>query len=87
MKIMQKKVKMLADGEDNEENQNPVANSINESTNKKVANHCYKFQNGIQTIVTTSQLACIATTTLYLQINLKKQKMCMKKSNVNKANK
>jgi hypothetical protein len=43
MKIMQKKVKMLADGEDNEENQNPVANSINESTNKKVANHCYKF--------------------------------------------
>ncbi len=76
MKIMQKKVKMLANGEDRGESQNPIANSVNESTNKKVANHCYKFYNGIQTIATTSQLACIATTTSYLQINFnKKQEM------------
>jgi hypothetical protein len=47
MKIMQKKVKMLANGEDREERQNLIANSVNESTNKKVANHRYKFYNGI----------------------------------------
>jgi hypothetical protein len=47
MKIMQKKVKMLVDGEDKEESQNPVTNSLNKSTNKKVANHHYKFYNGI----------------------------------------
>lgn len=60
---------MLVDGEDKEESQNPVTNSLNKSTNKKVANHHYKFYNGIQTIVTTSQLAYIAITTSYLQIN------------------
>jgi len=45
MKIMQKKVKMLVDGEDKKESQNPVANSLNKSTNKKVVNHHYKFYN------------------------------------------
>jgi hypothetical protein len=47
MKIMQKKVEMLANDEDKEESQNPITNFVNESTNKKVANHCYKFYNGI----------------------------------------
>jgi hypothetical protein len=42
---MQKKVKMLVDGEDKKESQNPVANSLNKSTNKKVVNHHYKFYN------------------------------------------
>jgi hypothetical protein len=38
---------MLVDGEDREESQDLVANSVNESINKKVANHRYKFYNGI----------------------------------------
>jgi len=46
MKIMQKKVEMLANDEDREGSQNPITNSVNESTNKKVA-----------TIVTSSTMA------------------------------
>jgi hypothetical protein len=38
---------MLVDGENIKENQNPVVNSTNKSTNKKVTNHHCKFYNGI----------------------------------------
>ncbi len=46
MKITLKKVGMLTNGENIKENQNPIANSANESTNKKITNHHCKFYNG-----------------------------------------
>jgi hypothetical protein len=37
---------MLTNGENKKENQNPIADSANESTNKKGINHHCKFYNG-----------------------------------------